>query len=196
VLAPGVLAALPILVDQEPTVGAHVDGLGGGGQELGGAPACEGDLVELRLRARREEPALGRVQPRRAVDDALAVGGEGVGVLIRAVHRQPPRLAPLRRHDVDVEVSVPVAGEGDVPAVPAPDRHEVVGRVGGQLRGHAPGRRDAVEVAPVREDDRRAIGGDGGVAQPERFLLGCRGRGAAERGDEQRDPDHETDPRC
>src|SRR5690606_40948613 len=79
VLAPRVLLALPVLVDEEAPVRAHVDRLRGRGQELDRTPAFDGDLIELRLRRGREYPALRRVQPRRAVDHDPAISRRSEG---------------------------------------------------------------------------------------------------------------------
>ena len=92
-----------------------------------GAPAGGRHLVELRLRAGRELAVRRGVHPRGAEEDGLVVAGEGVGILGGRVEREPPRFAALGGHHEDVEVAVAVAGERDLLAVVAPDRHEVVG---------------------------------------------------------------------
>ena len=187
VLAPRVLAALLVVVEQELAVAAELHVLGGRREQLDRAAAGGGHLVELGLRAGREQAVRGGVHARGAEDDGRVVAGEGVGVLGGGVERQPPRLAALGGHDEDVEVAVAVARERDLPAVVAPDGHEVVGLVRGQRDGRAAGGRHPVEVALVGEDDGLAVRRDRRIAQPAGVGLGGGGSTECEDADERED---------
>ena len=177
VLAPLVLAALAVVVEEEPAVAAELGVLGRGAEDLDGAAARGRDLVELGLGAGREEAVRGGVAAGRAEEDGLVVGREGVGELRGRMVGQAPGFAARRGHDEDIEVAVAVAGEGDGLAVAAPDGHEVVGFVHRQGHGDAAVGRDAVEVALVGEDDGLGVRRDGRVAQPGRDVVrGRRGR--------------------
>jgi hypothetical protein len=192
-LAPLVLAALLVVVDEEAPVAAEAGVLGRRGQDHRRAAAVHGNAVELGLGARRELAVGRRVEARAAEDDGLVVGRERVGKLGGRMEGQAAGRAAGRGHDEDVEVAEPVAGEGDGPAVVAPNGIGVVGVVCRQRDSGAAGGRDAVDVPFVSEGDRLPVGRDGRIAQPGRG--GLRRLGTDDGGQRGQHGDGEKDGR-
>jgi hypothetical protein len=67
-------------------------------------------------------------------DQPLAIGRPGGVDVELIVEGDPPLIGPVGVHDVELEISVALAGEGDAPAVRGIARDEVLGRVVGQIR--------------------------------------------------------------
>ncbi len=134
------------------------------------------DTVELRLGGGRKLHVRGAVEPRGGEEHGTAIRGEARRQVVGGVEGEPGRLSPGRGHDEEVEVAVPVGGEGDLRPVRRPDRRGLVRRGDGQRgRGTTRGRHPP-EVPPVAEDHALPVGGDRRRAQPE-GLAGDRGRG-------------------
>ena len=184
VLRPAALVALPgAEVAEEGRVGDPLPvgrevarARGGHRERLREAPLCR-DGEELALRADAVGVAL------RAEENGRAVGRPAHDLVVVAAARREGaagrvvgellRLAPLRRHHVDLLVALVLAGEGEPLPVRRELREELEARVGGQPGGVAALRRRRPDVARVAERD--AIAGD--VGEAEQLRLGRGGRG-------------------
>ncbi len=175
VLAPFVLVALAVVVEYL-SLGVDADVLHGQcGVELGPS-ALHAHLVHLRELAAGEEVALCRGHDVGG-EEHMVVVLEGDGCLRAAVGGESGGGAAVGWNDVHVHAALAGGGEGDLGAVGTPHGVGVVGGVGGQLTCLSARGGHAVDVALVGEGDSGTVGGNGGIAHPQRTLLceGCEG---------------------
>jgi hypothetical protein len=185
VFPPLVLPALLVMVEDKVSICAWSNVFRRDGEELDGSSPIHRDLIELGEVARGELPVPMVVQAGRPEDHVGPVGGEGEGGLVRRMPGQPPGLPAPGGNQEDIEVAVPIRGEGDPLPIGAPHRAIVMSRVGGEShRLPAPGRHPP-EVSLVGEGNRAPVGRDGGVAEPACLVsvLGGDARGQEEGGD-------------
>ena len=95
------------------------------------------------------------------------------GQIVRAVMGQPRCLAASGRHHEYVQVAVPITGKGNLLTIVGPDRVAFPGAVNGQWSSTSAIRGYGVDIAVVAEQNRFAVGRDGGVTKPITVVLGA-----------------------
>ena len=149
VLAPDILAAGAVVVEEGLPVGVEADGADRVGGYLFGTASRDGDAVEFGEPGTGPQCAGGGVLDGGREVDPLAVRGECQRGLDSRVGGQADGLASLDADCEDVHASEAVGSEGDGPAVRGPDGLGVVVRGGGEPYGLASGGGNIVDVALI-----------------------------------------------
>ena len=133
VLAPFILIALAVLIEEAPAVLGKAQHLNGCSQHLQGTAALHGHLVQLGQRAGGEHHTGCRVLNLGSEHHPLAVWREGLRHLCITIIGKAGGRTAFGRHHKDIQITVPVAGKGYLTSVGTPHGAAFITVLRGQL---------------------------------------------------------------